>query len=114
MLMLHAPPALMPPPNPPSKSLIFPQHFPAGDPLASFGGADMKAFLQRVEAAVAQRKFRRPPIGPIGAQLALLDDKWAVAVEVGQGDGFLWWAAGMEGRGGVGAGGFSAHGMHSW
>lgn len=56
--------------------------FHAGDRLASFGGERMRALLHRVDAAVQQGKFQRPPIGPIGLGLSLTDDTWAVAVEV--------------------------------
>ena len=53
---------------------------PAGE--GTFGGPQMQTLLQRIQVAVRQGKFQRPPVGPIGSVLALEDDKWAVAVEV--------------------------------
>jgi hypothetical protein len=56
--------------------------------MAAFGGDAMKQLLQRIDAAVLQRKFDRRPVGPIGALLSLTDDSWAGAVERAMGGCF--------------------------
>lgn len=63
-----------------------------GDPIRAFGGDEVKQLLQRIDAAVRQRKFEQRPIGPIGSFLSLSDDRWADAVERAMGhcfDSFL-------------------------
>nr|XP_043614248.1 structural maintenance of chromosomes protein 6B [Erigeron canadensis] len=48
--------------------------------VTAFGGPKVTNLLQAIERNY--RRFRKPPIGPIGAHLALIHgDKWAVAVE---------------------------------
>jgi len=49
----------------------------------AFGGNNMVNLLRRVEAAVGQNRFHRPPLGPLGSLLTLNDEKWAIPVEVG-------------------------------
>lgn len=55
-------------------------------PTLAFGGDRLPALLKAI--ASSQRKFSRPPIGPIGAHLSLEDDHWAVAVEASIGSIF--------------------------
>lgn len=50
---------------------------------ASYG-----TFLQRIQQASAAGRFHKNPIGPIGANLSLQDQKWALAVEVAIGSAF--------------------------
>lgn len=48
--------------------------------VTAFGGYKVSHLLQAIERN--HHKFRKPPIGPIGAHVALIHgDKWAVAVE---------------------------------
>ncbi len=49
----------------------------------AFGGQKMVTLLRRVETAVSQDRFHRPPLGPFGSLLTLTDEKWAMPVEVG-------------------------------
>ena len=60
----------------------------AGDPVIAFGGQRVKALLNKIEAAMRQRRFSQRPIGPLGSLLSLTDDKWAVAVETAIGKCF--------------------------
>ena len=60
----------------------------AGDPVIAFGGQRVKTLLNKVEAAMRQRRFSQRPIGPLGSLLSLTDDKWAVAVETAIGKCF--------------------------
>ena len=57
-------------------------------PIMRFGGQPVKRLLESVEAAVRQRKFDRPPIGPIGSLVSLTDERYALAVEAAIGKGF--------------------------
>lgn len=50
--------------------------------------ASYSTFLQRVQQASAAGRFHKKPIGPIGANLSLQDEKWALAVEVAVGSAF--------------------------
>lgn len=50
--------------------------------------ASYNTFLQRVQQASAAGRFHKKPIGPIGANLSLQDEKWALAVEVAIGSAF--------------------------
>ena len=70
---------------------------PAGNPVTAFmprkcSAASYGAFLQRIQQASAAGRFHKNPIGPIGANLSLQDEKWALAVEVAIGSAFntLW------------------------
>ncbi|XP_076932337.1 structural maintenance of chromosomes protein 6B-like [Bidens hawaiensis] len=48
--------------------------------VTAFGGSKVTYLLQAIERNF--RKFKKPPIGPIGSHLALTHgDKWAIAVE---------------------------------
>ncbi|XP_071732184.1 structural maintenance of chromosomes protein 6B-like [Rutidosis leptorrhynchoides] len=48
--------------------------------VTAFGGYKVSNLLQSIERN--HHKFRKPPIGPIGSHVALINgDKWAVAVE---------------------------------
>lgn len=48
--------------------------------VTAFGGARVTNLLQAIERH--HRRFKRPPIGPIGAHVTLIQgDKWALAVE---------------------------------
>ena len=60
----------------------------AGDPVIAFGGQRVKTLLNKIEAAMRQRRFSQRPIGPLGSLLSLTDDKWAVAVETAIGKCF--------------------------
>lgn len=57
----------------------------AGDPALSFCptrlASQLRQLLSRIDESVAQNRFHRPPLGPLGRYLSLKDDKWAVAVE---------------------------------
>ena len=54
----------------------------------AFGGPQVKRLLESIAASVRQRKFDRPPIGPIGSLVALTDERYAFAVEAAIGRGF--------------------------
>ena len=60
----------------------------AGDPVIAFGGQRVKTLLNKIEAAMRQRRFSQRPIGPLGSLLSLTHDKWAVAVETAIGKCF--------------------------
>ncbi|KAJ0793938.1 putative structural maintenance of chromosomes protein [Helianthus annuus] len=48
--------------------------------VTAFGGYKVTNLLQVIERN--HRRFKKPPIGPIGSHVALIQgDKWAVAVE---------------------------------
>ncbi|CAJ2654333.1 unnamed protein product [Trifolium pratense] len=48
--------------------------------ITAFGGNKVLSLLEKIERC--HRRFKMPPIGPIGAHLKLLNgDKWAIAVE---------------------------------
>ena len=51
----------------------------AGEMLKNFGGDAGLKLAQLVRSNT--RHFRHMPIGPIGAQLSLQDDRWATAAE---------------------------------
>lgn len=79
-------------PSSPTISLCWTQldhggHLPAGNPVTAFmprkcSAASYSTFLQRIQQASAAGRFHKNPIGPIGANLSLQDEKWALAVEV--------------------------------
>lgn len=50
------------------------------DKLTLFGSW-VPELRQRIEQAARRGRFHYPPVGPIGAHLALKDQKWALAVE---------------------------------
>lgn len=59
----------------------------AGNPVTAFTPYGCSAtaysnFLRSVAQASSAGHFYRPPIGPIGSQLTLTEDKWAAAVEI--------------------------------
>lgn len=62
----------------------------AGNRLARFGGAKMVQLADLV--AKNLHRFREPPIGPLGAALALTDDRWKVAAEAVLGPHLNAWA----------------------
>ena len=55
------------------------------DPALSFCSTrlapQLRQLLRQIDESVAQNRFHRPPLGPLGRYLSLKDDKWAVAVE---------------------------------
>ncbi|KAI3431453.1 hypothetical protein D9Q98_004505 [Chlorella vulgaris] len=59
-------------------------------PLAKFGGHGAVELDAAVKAAVRQGRFRHPPL-LIGSQLALSDDRWALAVEAAIGRQLSQW-----------------------
>ncbi|KAI8477371.1 MAG: P-loop containing nucleoside triphosphate hydrolase protein [Monoraphidium minutum] len=62
-----------------------------GNRMGLFGGYAMINLLSMVQAE--NRRFQRPPIGPIGAYLALTDDRWKTAAEALLGPHMNKWVA---------------------
>jgi chromosome segregation ATPase len=62
-----------------------------GNPVLRFGGPAAVKLQELVGAALGQRRFHRPPIGPIGNCLSLKDDRWGRAVQAALGVKFSDW-----------------------
>lgn len=55
-----------------------------GGDVRNFGGPRMLDLLRKIEES--QRRFQRPPIGPVGSLIKLNDDRCALAVDVAVGN----------------------------
>lgn len=55
----------------------------------NFYGSWMPQLVQAIEIAFKQKKFKKQPIGPIGAYIKVNDDKWIFSIENHLNKGFL-------------------------
>ncbi|BBN16913.1 structural maintenance of chromosomes protein 6 [Marchantia polymorpha subsp. ruderalis] len=51
-----------------------------GNQMTAFGGNNILNLMRRIEEN--NRRFTCPPLGPIGAHVTLIDERWSLAVEV--------------------------------